>query len=90
MNDEEVRILITCHHVIPDKTTAENSSFMFNYIDAQFQGKKIKGGDLFDMKAGESFWTNEVRKFRKCSMLLTTDLLHRISTILLLDWLKRS
>ena len=62
VDNEEVHFMITCHHVIPDETTAMDSFFMFNHIDDQFVANKIRGTDLFDMKDSKWFWTNEVRR----------------------------
>lgn len=62
VDNEEEHFIITCHHVIPDKTTAKDDSvFMFNHIDDQYVANKIKGKDLIDTKGSEWFWTNEVR-----------------------------
>ena len=61
LNGEEKHLIFTCHHKIPNETTAKSSSFMFNRIDDEYEADKISGMDLFDMK-DKWFWTDKVRQ----------------------------
>ena len=43
-------LLLTCHHVIPSKAIAEQSTISFDRLSNSEPGVEVKGSELFDFK----------------------------------------
>ena len=44
-------LLLTCHHVIPTKEIAQQSTISFDRLSNSVPGDEVKGSELFDFKS---------------------------------------